>query len=154
MTFSSGLRVLMRLLVSGSVMLALSGCVWVGELVGSGKNPPDEFVVVDKRPLVVPPDFQLRPPRPGVPVPQNIQPTAQVIDALFPGHTSVPPAPSDGEIAFLENFEATSPDVRSQVGGDTETVDKGPMLSELLSMEPRRLESDGATIERIKPKRR
>ena len=30
-----------------------------------GKRSPDEFAVVSRAPLIVPPDFELRPPRPG-----------------------------------------------------------------------------------------
>lgn len=129
--------------------LLLSGCSWLGEMVGSGKTPPDEFVVVNKRPLVVPPDFQLRPPRPGAPSPQNIQPSAQVVNALFPNITSVPPAQSPGELALLENFKGGNANVRPQVDGDTDVVDKGLLLGEILALTPRRLESDGATIERL-----
>lgn len=136
-----------RFAVAGLVLVALSGCAWVGDVVGSGKNPPDEFVVVNKRPLVVPPDFQLRPPRPGVPTPQDIQPAAQVVNALFPDYKA-PPVGSDGEVAFLENFDKADADVRSQVGDDTKTVDKGPMLPELLDTPAGVRSGDGARIER------
>ncbi|GEQ99429.1 hypothetical protein JCM17845_00530 [Iodidimonas gelatinilytica] len=149
LTISFGYRGLVRFAVSAVAFVGLGGCVWVGDLVGSGKSPPDEFVVVDKRPLVVPPDFQLRPPRPGVPSPQNIQPAAQVVDALFPGHTAVPPKPSAAEMALLDNFPQADADIRSTVGDDTALVNKGPMLSEILAMEPRAMESDGASIQRL-----
>jgi hypothetical protein len=36
-----------------------------------GKRAPDEFAVVQRAPLVIPPDFELRPPRPGEPRPQT-----------------------------------------------------------------------------------
>ncbi len=142
-----------RITVTAVAFIGLSGCAWVGNVVGTGKQPPDEFVVVDKRPLVVPPDFQLRPPRPGVPSPQNIQPAAQVVKALFPDH-KVPPAGSEGERAFLENFSQPDVDIRSTVGDDTETVDKGEMLTELLNTPGGERSGDGARIERTTPRSR
>jgi hypothetical protein len=39
--------------------------------IGLGKNPPDEFQVLSRAPLSVPPEFTLRPPQPGAPRPQE-----------------------------------------------------------------------------------
>jgi len=44
---------------------------------------PDEFRVVTKAPLVVPPDFSLRPPAPGKPRPQELQPESAARTALL-----------------------------------------------------------------------
>lgn len=130
---------------------ATAGCAWIGDAIGAGKQPPDEFVVVNRRPLVVPPDFQLRPPEPGKSKTQEIQPSRQVVAALFPGETEVPPRPSRGETALLNEVGAQvgepDPNARSNAGDKTQIVHKGTMLAELLKMEPRRLRSDGATIE-------
>lgn len=132
-------------------LMGLGGCAWLGDAVGSGKHPPDEFVVVNKRPLVVPPDFKLRPPEPGKPSPQNIQPAREVVSALFPGVTEVPPKPSKGELALLDQIASDGDsNVRSNVTEGTEVVEKGPMLAEILELPPRRLESDGATIEHVR----
>ena len=48
-------------------MLALAGCGQgtVQEALGMGKRSPDEFAVVSRAPLILPPDYGLRPPRPG-----------------------------------------------------------------------------------------
>ena len=47
-------------------MTALAGCSGsVQESLGLGKRQPDEFQVVRRAPLVLPPDFNLRPPEPG-----------------------------------------------------------------------------------------
>ncbi|MEZ5939368.1 MAG: DUF3035 domain-containing protein [Hyphomonadaceae bacterium] len=55
---------------------ALSACA-------SGPRTPDEFRVVRKAPLTVPPDFNLRPPSPGESRPQELAPDAQARVALF-----------------------------------------------------------------------
>jgi hypothetical protein len=54
--------------------VALTGCDATKKQLGLTKNAPDEFTVVTKAPLVIPPDFTLRPPRPGAKRPQEITP--------------------------------------------------------------------------------
>jgi hypothetical protein len=46
------------------------------------KVTPDEFRVVTKAPLVVPPEYALRPPAPGEPRPQELQPESAARAAL------------------------------------------------------------------------
>ena len=46
--------------------VALSGCDSIRQATGAAKVPPDEFTVLTKSPLVIPPDFNLRPPQPGI----------------------------------------------------------------------------------------
>lgn len=63
-----------RLLALGTLMLAalaLSGCTGIGNALGIGKSSPDEFAVVRHAALAVPPNFDLRPPTPGAPRPQE-----------------------------------------------------------------------------------
>ncbi len=46
--------------------LALTGCDSTRQALGiDGKKAPDEFAVITKAPLIIPPDFTLRPPTPG-----------------------------------------------------------------------------------------
>ncbi|MDR3512903.1 MAG: DUF3035 domain-containing protein, partial [Caulobacteraceae bacterium] len=59
------------------------------------KVVPDEFAVVTKAPLVVPPDYALRPPSPGEPRPQELQPESQARLALL--NERAAEARSDGE---------------------------------------------------------
>ena len=74
-------------LIAASVALigaaALSGCNSTSKAFGMSKVTPDEFRVVTKAPLVVPPDFSLRPPAPGEPSPQELQPESAARVALL-----------------------------------------------------------------------
>ena len=54
--------------------VGLGGCHTTSKALGMGKVTPDEFRVVTKAPLVVPPDYSLRPPAPGEPRPAELQP--------------------------------------------------------------------------------
>ena len=65
--------------------LTLAGCAGgsVQDALGLGKRAPDEFSVVQRAPLVIPPDFELRPPRPGEPRPQTGTTSDQARATLF-----------------------------------------------------------------------
>jgi hypothetical protein len=52
-------------------VLGLSACSDVRDVFGNRKDPPDEFQVVARAPLALPPNFDLRPPRPGADRPQE-----------------------------------------------------------------------------------
>jgi hypothetical protein len=60
-----------------------SACHTVGDAFGQSKNAPDEFRVVTKAPLVVPPEYALRPPAPGEPRPMELQPESAAEQALI-----------------------------------------------------------------------
>lgn len=63
--------------------LGLAGCGGARQALGMTKVTPDEFRVVTKAPLVVPPDYSLRPPSPGEPRPQELQPESAARTALL-----------------------------------------------------------------------
>src|ERR1044072_3060180 len=56
---------------------ALAGCENTKEMLGLTKRSPDEFQVVSRAPLTMPPDYSLRPPTPGAPRPQEGTTTEQ-----------------------------------------------------------------------------
>jgi len=49
----------------------LAACDHPKRALGLEKQAPDEFAVVTRAPLSLPPDYNLRPPEPGVPRPQE-----------------------------------------------------------------------------------
>lgn len=72
----------------------LGGCArgTVQDALGMGKRAPDEFAVVKRAPLIVPPDFDLRPPDPGAPRPQIGRTSDQARVALTGTRPEVSPA--------------------------------------------------------------
>ena len=54
-----------------SSTLLLPGCGDFRRAVGMERSMPDEFAVESRAPLVLPPDYNLRPPQPGAPRPQE-----------------------------------------------------------------------------------
>ena len=58
-------RTLVVVLLCGTALgPMLAGCSNLREMAGLQKKSPDEFAVTTKAPLVIPPDFNLRPRRP------------------------------------------------------------------------------------------
>src|SRR5690349_23621216 len=64
--------------------MMLGGCSAFENLGGGKKVSPDEFKIVSHSPLTMPPNAELRPPRPGEPRPQEVTPADQAKEALSP----------------------------------------------------------------------
>jgi Protein of unknown function (DUF3035) len=101
--------------------VAVSGCAALSEAVGSGKVAPDEFRVVSKAPLVVPPEFNLRPPRPGEARPLELRPDMQARSAVF--GVSMGATASPGERQLVSDLGASNADPRIRDILDAETGD-------------------------------
>ena len=118
----------------------VTGCSNVRETLGLSKQSPDEFKVVSRAPLSMPPDYNLRPPTPGAPRPQEGTPRDQAQQAVFQYSENgagtlpadaIPPigegeaesAQSSGESALLQSAGASGvdPNIRQLV--DTETAE-------------------------------
>ena len=74
-----------RVIVATALVAAvgLTACQSTRKSLGMTKVTPDEVRVVTKAPLVVPPDYALRPPAPGKPRPQELQPESAARNALL-----------------------------------------------------------------------
>ena len=114
------LRNLTTLTIGLSAVLALSACQDTKRALGLEKSVPDEFAVVNRGPLVVPPDFKLRPPVPGADRPQELSAAEQARSSLV-GRAKLDSMRSRGlsrgEVAILAKAGAdvTAPDVRKTV---------------------------------------
>jgi hypothetical protein len=66
----------------------LPGCSDFRVALGMDRVGPDEFAVESRAPLTIPPEYDLRPPQPGAPRPQEItsaDKARRVIDTAGPG---------------------------------------------------------------------
>jgi Protein of unknown function (DUF3035) len=101
---------------------AASGCSTIQNSLGGGKVAPDEFRVVTRAPLTLPPDYSLRPPRPGEPRPQELEPDAEARAALF--GVDVATNASAGERALVTGAgaEATDATIREQLDFESQSI--------------------------------
>jgi hypothetical protein len=97
------IRQILKLLSLGAAVAALGACGVLDSIGGTKKVSPDEFKVVSHTPLTMPPNADLRPPRPGAPRPDDQTPQAQARAVLAPaaapatagrGGPARPPAPA------------------------------------------------------------
>ena len=86
----------------------LAGCDTASKAFGLAKVTPDEFRVVTKAPLTLPPDYSLRPPAPGEPRPQELQPESAARQALIGQRAG--DVRSDGERIFVTHAGADHAD--------------------------------------------
>lgn len=113
------------------ILPTLVACEGSRDMLSVGTlTPPDEFVVVAKAPLVVPPDFGLRPPKPGAPRLQAMSTIAKG-DQILAGDEEgaktealVGEKKSEGELALLAaaNVEKAEPNIRSIIALETQQV--------------------------------
>jgi hypothetical protein len=99
------------LLVSTSFAATLlTGCASF-----SGSPSPDEFRVVKKAPLVVPPDYSLRPPEPGQGTPFEVDPTRAGTTSAFGTDIGTDASPAERALIASAGANAVSPVIRQQV---------------------------------------
>ena len=123
-----------RVIAIIALAVLIAGCSQVREELGLEKSSPDEFRVYSRAPLSVPPNFALRPPRPGVARPQEGTPQDQARQAIFrasTGGASVDEViPNDGrsfaERSFLVSAGAgdAEPDIRRVIDRETNQINR------------------------------
>lgn len=125
--------------------LSLAAC-------GGGQKGPDEFEVLSRAPLVIPPEAEMSPPRPGEPRAQEIDPGQQAYEALFPGKKLTRSTPkSQSEYGLLRRMARSSADIRSNAGGGVaaDVVKKNLILADLLDAKERTYQPDNVEIYRV-----
>jgi hypothetical protein len=135
-TTPTPLNLLGHLMAVGALALAsgtLGGCGAFENWGGAKKVSPDEFKIVSHSPLTMPPNAELRPPRPGEPRPQETSPADQAKEALSPAMAGRvqektakgPPKAGDAsEQALVAKATrgGVDPNIRGQVNRDTRTI--------------------------------
>jgi hypothetical protein len=127
-------------LTIAALLLMLGGCSGAADAIGLGRNAPDEFAVVERPPLSLPPDYELRPPRPGAPRPQEVSMPDRASQTVFgratPSSTGEPTSGSDAEKALLQAAGTDKADsgIRSVIDREAsqKVVGSRPLVDEIL----------------------
>ncbi len=106
----------MRILFTFALCVLLVGCGNVQKELGLERQPIDEFNVVTRAPLSLPPNYELRPPEPGAPRPQEVDTRSQ-LEREFLGTNEQDMELTEGERSFLSRADAldASNDVREEL---------------------------------------
>ncbi len=128
-----------------AVALVTAGCSEVRRTFGQVRSAPDEFSVVTRAPLTLPPGLgqqaALPEPSPGAVRPQEGTPEDQAARSVFGAVREVPAgARSSGEnsILNLAGTEAADPDIRRKVDRETQglRVANQFLVHRLLGIQP------------------
>lgn len=116
-----------RMAALAGLAIALCGCQSIREAAGITKQTPDEFAVVTKAPLVIPPDFTLRPPKPGAVPTNQTSPTGAAEAALYNDDSnpdSIAGNYSQVEKSLLAQTGAANADhsIRQQIAADEQSM--------------------------------
>lgn len=101
---------------------AATGCASVSRAVGGAKVSPDEYRVVSQAPLTLPPDYSLRPPRPGEPRPQELQPADDARAALFGQDVAAGATQGERTLVTHAGAEAVDPNIRDTIDFESQGV--------------------------------
>ena len=117
----SHLSIAIRLIAPAAIVVLLS---WLqrdsslSRTFGLTRDAPDEFTVVTRAPLSMPPDFTLRPPEPGAARPQEQSDRSLAESALVPDAAlgGAPAGVSPGQAALVRDAGGGAPaDIRQRV---------------------------------------
>jgi hypothetical protein len=122
--------------------LSLGGCTDIKRGLGMERVVPDEFAVTASAPLAIPPDYNLRPPRPGAAPTQAQAPIDQARQTVFRAGAgdlaTLPPADADrsegeGELLKQAGADSAPKDIRQLVADESSAVpDRGGFIDKLL----------------------
>lgn len=104
-------------------ILALAGCLALSTACVSGNanyavnpNSPDEFRVITKPPLTIPPEFNLRPPPTGTTQPNEVVQANETRGRVFGTESfAIGASASERALVFAAGANAVSPYIRSIV---------------------------------------
>jgi hypothetical protein len=122
-------KIILRVAILSLAGLALAGCETIRDAAGEAKSPPDEFAVVTKAPLVIPPDYNLRPPQPGAAPTNQSSPTQSAEAALFPADPQTVAQSMKGNYSMGEklllakaNAVNANPGIREELRADEKSM--------------------------------
>jgi hypothetical protein len=118
-----GIRYVLPVLALGALAVGLGGCTDLKRALGMEKVIPDEFAVVSRAPLAIPPDYSLRPPQPGAAPSQEVPTQERAKEAIFRVGTQqagLPPAatersPGEDDLLRQAGVANADPKIRAVV---------------------------------------
>lgn len=129
MPISRATRAMPIAALAGLAMM-LNACEGIRSAAGLTKEPPDEFAVVTKAPLIVPPDYNLKPPKPGAPPLNQVSPTISAESALYSEDPKAVAAtiagsfsPAEKQLLAQTGGARASDTIRQQIAADNRGLD-------------------------------
>lgn len=111
---------------TGLALTLVTGCTSLG-----GTNTPDEFRVVKKAPLVVPPEYSLRPPQAGQSEPFEVDAERAGTASAFGTDIGQDASAVERALVAAAGANAVSPVIRQRVDWEqAKTIRKSPSIAD------------------------
>lgn len=121
-SFRSALRAATAAVAMAAV---LSGCAETKRQLGLDRKAPDEYAVVKRAPLDVPPNYTLRPPQPGAVRPQEGTTSQQARKVLLgDGRASEGVSPAEETLLKQAGAQNADPEIRAIIDRETRALVK------------------------------
>lgn len=116
------------LLAAGAALAATSACSSTG---GGNGGTPNEFRVVTKAPLSVPPEYSLRPPAAGSTSPAEVEAATSTVTTAFGTTMGKDASASEKALVAAAGANAANPAVRAQVDyEEARAIRKAPSIAD------------------------
>jgi hypothetical protein len=116
------------ILAAGAALAATTACSSTG---GGNGSTPNEFRVVTKAPLIVPPEYSLRPPAAGSTTPTEVEAATTSVTTAFGTTLGQTASPAEKALVAAAGANAANPAVRAQVDyEEARTIRKSPSISD------------------------
>ena len=115
-------------LVTAAISLTACSGSKAKKALGLSRQSPDEFAVVERAPLSMPPSYQLNAPEPGAPRPQEKSTTEQARAIITGSETATTGTTmTSGETAFIQQIgaEQADPNIRETLKKEYGVVPEG-----------------------------
>ena len=118
--------------------MTLSACETAQEQLGLTREAPDEFKVVKRAPLEMPPSYSLRPPRPGAARPQEQATVDEARETVIGNVGAQATTPAGSESVLLQAAGATNsdPNIRRKVDEESANMvdENQPVIDKLINL--------------------
>ena len=136
-------------LMTACAAMALTGCNTTTKALGLTKNSPNEFNIVTKAPLVVPPEYNLRPPQIGTSSSENNYSQKSAREALIGDVDDA--EPTRGEVVLMSKAGVgrANQEIRLEIDGSNSVERKSKSFSDqvLFWRDGRVVHPDGSPVD-------
>jgi hypothetical protein len=143
--------------IFSSCSLLLEGCQQTKDALGISRDVPDEFAVVKHAPLEMPPDFTMRPPKPGVKRPQEKTVTEETKSLLLASKKteSTPITPGAQALLSQAGTHTRDPQIREVIATETpQPSSSDPSFMQKLAFWKKNKQPAGDVINPVEEKKR
>lgn len=112
-----------------AAIITLPACTTIAKATGATKSTPNEFNILTKAPLVVPPEYSLRPPQAGQSRPEDSYSSQVAREAILGEVDEAKPSPGEVMLMTQAGVGRANPEVRLVIDGQNNVEHKSDGLT-------------------------